>query len=86
MVGMRFELSRCRAGLDGVTVARKTIERDGLAPTLNMTAGLQRPEVPQAATDPHGVTRGGLPGPAAEGEPIRETHPLQTGSCLANPF
>jgi hypothetical protein len=32
-----------------VTVARKTMERDGLAPTLIMTTGLQRPQVPQAA-------------------------------------
>jgi hypothetical protein len=33
------------------------MERDGLAPTLIMTTGLQRPKVPQAATDAYAVTR-----------------------------
>jgi hypothetical protein len=40
-----------------VKVARKTMERDGLAPTLIMTTGLQSPEVLQAATDAYAVTR-----------------------------
>jgi hypothetical protein len=34
------------------------MERDGLAPTLIMTTGLQRRKVPQAATDAYAVTRG----------------------------
>jgi hypothetical protein len=34
------------------------MERDGLAPTLIMATGLQRPKVPQAATDAYPVTRG----------------------------
>jgi len=33
------------------------MERDGLAPTLIMTTGLQCPEVPQAATDAYAITR-----------------------------
>ena len=33
------------------------MERDGLAPTLIMTTGLQRPKVPQAATDAYAVTQ-----------------------------
>jgi hypothetical protein len=33
------------------------MERDGLAPAQIMTTGLQRPKVPQAATDPYAVTR-----------------------------
>jgi hypothetical protein len=34
------------------------MERDGLALTLIMITELQRPEVPQAATDAYAVTRG----------------------------
>jgi hypothetical protein len=33
------------------------LERDGLAPTLIMTAGLQLPKVSQAATDFYAITR-----------------------------
>jgi hypothetical protein len=33
------------------------MERDGLAPTLIMTTGLQRPKVPQAATEAYVVAR-----------------------------
>jgi len=40
----------------GVTVARITIERDGLTPAWIMTTGLQYPEIPQAATDAYAVT------------------------------
>jgi hypothetical protein len=58
-----------------VTAARKTLERDGLAPTLIMTTGLQRPEIPQAATDAYAVTRGRTSrssriGETCKGEPI----------------
>jgi hypothetical protein len=52
-----IEIAKRAVGDGRVTVARKTMERDGLTPTLIMTTALQRPEVPQAATDAYAVTR-----------------------------
>jgi hypothetical protein len=45
------------------------LERDGLAPTLIMTAGLQLPKVSQAATDLYAVTRVMT---SRSGEPCKE--------------
>ena len=60
------------------------MERDGLAPTLITTTGLQRPKVPQAATDAYVVTqvrtfRSSRIGETGKGEPIPYGHPIADG-------
>jgi hypothetical protein len=58
------------------------MERDGLAPTLIMTTGLQRPEVLQASTDAYAVTRVRTARSSRIGKPVRETHPLHLANAL----
>jgi hypothetical protein len=62
------------------------MEPDGLAPTLIMTTGLQRPEVPQAATDAYAVTRARTSRSSRMGETCKGYPSPTDGSSLVRSY